>query len=154
MRRSPSCYYRLLLFLLLLAEHHLALSRAAEDHRQPPAAALHGSLISEGYDVHDEQQQQQAYDWDLVIVIPSHITEFSRRCAVRDGWARQLRDHEQSLPLVHITPIIPLGITTAIRAEMKQFDDIITLPLGFVDRYDALGTKVRLSYGEVVDKLG
>ncbi|KAF4728140.1 DnaJ (Hsp40), sub C, member 2, partial [Perkinsus olseni] len=109
------------------------------------------------------QQQQQAYDWDLVIVIPSHITEFSRRCAVRDGWARQLRDHEQNnrAGLRTIKLVFTVGAhhpdnstrDTAI-AEMKQFDDIITLPLGFVDRYDALGTKVRLSYGEVVDKLG
>ncbi|KAF4724371.1 hypothetical protein FOZ63_032330, partial [Perkinsus olseni] len=39
-------------------------------------------------------------------------------------------------------------------AEMKQFDDMVTLPPDFVDRYDALGTKVRLSFREAVDQLG
>ncbi|KAF4686376.1 hypothetical protein FOZ60_005345 [Perkinsus olseni] len=167
MGRGPSCYYRLLLFLLLLADY-LGLSRAAEDHQQqqPPAAALHGSVVSEGYDDQDDQQQQQqqeAYDWDLVIVIPSHITEFSRRCAVRDGWARQLRGHEQNnraglrtIKLVFTVGAHYPGNSTrdTAMAEMKQFGDMMQLPQWFEDRYDALGTKVRLSFQRVVDKLG
>ncbi|EER13204.1 hypothetical protein Pmar_PMAR019035, partial [Perkinsus marinus ATCC 50983] len=39
-------------------------------------------------------------------------------------------------------------------AEMKQFGDIIQLPEWFEDRYDALGTKVRLSFQRAVDLFG
>ncbi|KAF4686379.1 hypothetical protein FOZ60_005348 [Perkinsus olseni] len=101
------------------------------------------------------------YDWDLVIVIPSHITEFSRRCAVRDGWARQLRGHEQNnrAGLRTIKLVFTVGAhypdnstrDTAM-AEMKQFDDIITLPPDFNDYYRNLATKTRLSIHEIVHR--
>ncbi|KAF4673419.1 hypothetical protein FOL47_010571 [Perkinsus chesapeaki] len=111
----------------------------------------------------EQEATTSGYDWDLVIVIPSHISEFTRRCAVRDGWARQLKGHEQSnrAGLRSIKLVFTVGAhypdddtkNTAL-AEMKQFGDMITLPSDFVDRYDALGTKVRLSFKEAVDRLG
>ncbi|EER01619.1 hypothetical protein Pmar_PMAR002613 [Perkinsus marinus ATCC 50983] len=148
--RLVGCHSRLFLLLLILTN----LCVAVQEQQQQ--STFEGNTILKG-------DGGQAYDWDLVIVIPSHITEFSRRCAVRDGWARQLRGHEQNnrAGLRSIKLLFTVGAhypdnstrDTAM-AEMKQFDDIITLPSDFVDRYDALGTKVRLSFREAVDRLG
>ncbi|EER13099.1 Beta-1,3-galactosyltransferase, putative, partial [Perkinsus marinus ATCC 50983] len=106
---------------------------------------------------------EEHFDWDLVIVIPTHITEFSRRCAVRDSWARQLRGHEQgnkygrrSVKLVFIVGAhAPDDRTrTMAEAEERQFGDIHVLPSEFVDEYRSLATKTRLSMRDAVHNIG
>ncbi|KAF4700966.1 hypothetical protein FOZ62_026397, partial [Perkinsus olseni] len=103
------------------------------------------------------------FDWDLVIVVPTHITEFSRRCAVRDSWARQLRGHEQgnrsgkrTVKLVFIVGAhAPDDRTRAMaEAEQRQFGDIHVLPSEFVDEYRSLATKTRLSMRDAVHNIG
>ncbi|KAF4673420.1 hypothetical protein FOL47_010572 [Perkinsus chesapeaki] len=105
----------------------------------------------------------EQFDWDLVIVVPTHISEFSRRCAVRDSWGRQLRGHEQgnrqgkrTVKLVFIIGAhAPDDRTRAMAlAEERQFGDIHVLPSDFVDEYRSLATKTRLSMRDAVHNIG